>query len=284
MFRKLLATLLLACLVLPLVAAPQALAALDLYSCPTCGESFLTIGQYITHLKTHSIGSSYSSSSSSSFKISSCTTNADGTTTIKWTGGTAPYSVHYELSEQAPNSFWWTEVESTYSTHCTFKYLAPDVSYKLIVTDKNNNRAEYTYKDYSYTWNEIGSQLELYPRVKQYGSVESLSRFSSSAIERSGYGTSYGLYVKLSYSMLARPRHYNYRFVVAAPNDYCVVWSGTLDLPSGRSSLSPWNFLDLSEFFDGLEKWYGEVPVGYYDFRLYYDDVHVLTKTFYVGG
>lgn len=84
--------------------------------------------------------------------------------------------------------------------------------------------------------------------------------------------------------MLARAREYRYHFVIAAPNGYSQVWDGTLKLPAGRSSLGAWQFFDLTDYFNNVERWYYEIPIGYYGFRLYYDDVHVLTERFYVGG
>ncbi len=269
--KKLISRLLLLCLLFSCVFPVSAYAD---YTCPNCGASFSSLMSRNFHKGLCTV---------SALKITSVTSNDDGTVTVRWSGGTAPYSVHYEFEDPAPNDFWWTEEESTYSTRCILPYLAPNVDYILTVKDANGKKATYNYCQYTYTYNEIGTQADIKLRIREYGETRNVSRFSASDIE-SSWNTAYGLYIKLSYSMLARAREYRYRFVIAAPNGYSQVWDGTLNLPAGRSSLGAWQFFDLTDYFNSVERWYNEVPIGYYEFRLYYDDVHVLTERFYVGG
>ena len=168
MIKKFVSVLLLICLALPFLATPSAFAAT--YQCSYCGDYFDTS----LALDIHEFSHIRAGDTISTLKITSCTTNADGTTTIKWSGGTAPYSVHYELIPSAPNDFWWTPEDSTYSTRYTYEHLAPDVNYRLTVKDSKGNRATRDYIDYSYTWNEIGSQIDIKPRVSRSGNISNM--------------------------------------------------------------------------------------------------------------
>ena len=161
----------------------------------------------------------------------------------------------------------------------------PGVDYLFTVEDADGNTAEYTYyASRPYNYNEIGSDLSMTPRIKDGSATEDVARFSVSDIMHDLGDVSYGMNIHLTYSRLAKPRTYSYKFCVTAPNGCAeAVWGGTLDLPAGRSTLSPWNFIPLDNFFNILLQYYEEIPVGDYTLTLFYDDTQVLTETFYVG-
>jgi len=216
--------------------------------------------------------------------------NSDGTLTIKWTDSSnrGPYEVWYALyPSESVKAFHWVAEERTYAKSCTTEFMVPGNTYEIAVrTSSGTNLGTYIYTLHKPSfYNQIGTQMYIEPQIRTYGSAEGVGRFSSSDIMRNYSWKDYGMYIQLTYSQLAYARHYRYLFAITAPNGMEMgVYSGTLDLPSGRSRLSPWKFISLDSFFDTLRKFYEEIPIGNYTITLYYDGTPITTKTFYVGG
>lgn len=259
-------------------------------SCSSCGKTVTSDANFCYNCgaKIYKGSSSSSSFSTGGVSITGASVNDDGTVTLRWTdsGNNGPYDLQYEFMDEAPNSFYWTDEENVRTKSFSFAWLVPGVDYILSVEDKNGNTTEYEYyASNPYYHNEIGSSFTLTPILREGSSSEDVSRFSASAITRNNGNTQYGMRIKLRYSQLRKPRTYRYMFGVEAPNSYAeIVWAGTLELPAGNSSLSPWNFIPLTDYFRILETYYEEVPVGDYTVTLYYDGTPVISETFYVGS
>lgn len=258
--------------------------------CMSCGTQLPDGAKFCFNCGEKQDGSSTTTTTTntySSLSITEATENMDGSVTIRWTdsGNNSPYTVRYEFVNQAPNPFHWTSDDNVRTKSYTYAWLVPGVDYVFTVEDCNGNEAEYTYyASRPYIYNEIGSKMTLSTRIKDGNYAEDLTRLSSGDISRNLGKCSYGLYLSLSYSRLARPRSYSYKFCLTAPNGYAeAIWGGTLELSAGRSYLSPWNYVPLDDFFNTLIEFYEEIPVGDYTFSLHYDNVQVLTETFYVG-
>ncbi|MBQ8654994.1 MAG: hypothetical protein IJ507_08635 [Clostridia bacterium] len=270
MHKRIVAVILLVCMFMSFHTA-----ALADSRCPDCGEILpSTFAQ-----RAHKL-----SCTGSSLKITSCTTNYDGSVTVKWSGGTAPYSVHYAFAEGDPG-FWWTDEDGLRGNSFTFEWLAPGVEYVLTVKDSNDKRATRNHEVSSYVYNEIGCNFSLQPRTRINGEVSNVKNFSSYRITTDLPFTEYGMHIKLTNAQLARARSYHFKYVVYAPNGWAeVVWAGELDLPKGRNGGTVWKFIPVTGFFETLDTWYGDIPRGNYEVALYLDDARVVTKTFYVGS
>lgn len=91
--KKLISRLLLLYLLYLLFSCAFPVSAYADYTCPNCGASFSSLMSRNFHKGLCTV---------SSLKITSVASNDDGTVTVRWSGGTAPYSVHYEFKNPAP--------------------------------------------------------------------------------------------------------------------------------------------------------------------------------------
>ncbi len=221
----------------------------------------------------------------STVSITGATRRDDGTVTLRWTdyGNNGPYEVRYELEGMDGGSFYWYNETSAKSY--TFEWLVPGRDYTFTVVDDNGGEVEYYYDaPYVSTYNEIGTKMDMKLKAGSSGNKSTVTRFYVSDITNTYSNKSHGLYVKLSYSQLARAREYYYRLAVEAPNGLEeVIRCGTLTLPAGRSSLSAWDFISLDEHFELQEKYFDEVVSGTYIVTLYYNNYAVLSESFYVS-
>lgn len=218
----------------------------------------------------------------SSLTITSVDRNDDASVTVTWSDedGNGPYTVYYELLEAAPTAFGWTAVE-TETTVCTLNQLAPGVSYVVTVVDSKGHEAAATlFAEKPGMGNEIGARIRL-KTVLRNGRVNKQRTEFSAAEIASDSGAEHGLYVRLSYSMLKRSRHYAFHLVMKAPNGFTdVIYSGTLDLHHGRSYVPVWGFIPVDDYFTLLEEYYGGIPTGEYVVTLFFDGKEIYSDTF----
>lgn len=219
-------------------------------------------------------------------EIASLTQNADGTVALVWTdeAGNAPYTVRYELLEAAPVPFGWTAAEGVTDCAFTLDRLVPGVSYVITVQDSLGQTAEATwFAPTPGTDREIGAKIRLKPMNRNGRSTKRQVSFSASEIAADNE-TLHGLYLRLTYSALARNRSYAFQIAVEAPNDFSdVIFSGTLELHHGVSSVPVWGFIPVDDYFDLLQNYYGGVPTGEYDVTLYFNGQKVWTAPFTVS-
>ena len=212
--------------------------------------------------------------------------NADGTVTVTWTDDPAngPYTVLYELLETAPVPFGWTAAEGVADTSCTLTRLVPGVSYVITVVDGQGLRDEITYfAAVPGTDREIGAKIRLKPIQRIDRSARKKTAFSASEIAQENE-TEHGLYLRLTYSTLARTRRYAFQIAVEAPNGFSdVIFSGNLELHHGVSAIPVWGFIPMDDYFALLQDYYGGIPTGEYDATLYFNGQKVWSAPFTVN-
>ena len=218
--------------------------------------------------------------------IDSAVQNADGTVTVTWTDDPAngPYTVLYELLEPAPMPFGWTAAEGVTETSCTLTRLVPGVSYVITVVDGQGLRDEITYfAAVPGTDREIGAKIRLKPTQRIDRSTRKKTAFSASEIAQENE-TEHGLYLRLTYSPLARTRRYAFQIAVEAPNGFSdVIFSGNLELHHGVSAIPVWGFIPVDDYFALLQDYYGGIPTGEYDVTLFFNGQKVWSVPFTVN-
>ncbi len=213
--------------------------------------------------------------------------NPDGTVTLSWAdkGGKGPYTVRYELLEAAPVPFGWTAATDVTETTCTLTQLVPGVSYVFIVSDSEGNQVECVYyAPVPAEGNEIGARIR-FKTMRREQSVRRNTQRSFSAEEISGNPGKYefGLYLRLTYSVLARTRNYAFGITVEAPNGFSdVILSGGLELLHGRSAVPVWGFISLGDYFACLQDYYGGIPTGEYKVTMHFNGNPACSDTFTV--
>lgn len=219
-------------------------------------------------------------------EVTGAAQNEDGTVTVTWTDAAAngPYTVRYELLETAPVAFGWTAAEGVTECSITLDRLVPGISYVITVQDALGQTAQIRYfAPVPGTDTTIGARIRLKPMHRTGRISKQQTAFSAAEITADNE-TQHGLYLRLTYSTLRYTRHYTFHIAVEAPNDFTdVIFSGTLELHHGKSSIPVWGFIPLDDYFGLLESYYGGVPVGEYDVTLYFNGQKVYTVPFTVG-
>ena len=220
---------------------------------------------------------------SGGLEVTQAIVNEDGTLTIAWadSANNGPYTVYYELLEQAPVPFGWTAAKGLAMNAITLTQLGPGVSYVITIVDAAGNQVEYTYYAPHVEYgNEIGAQIGF----KTLRCLEYRREWQWSADEIAlDNGFTHGLYLRLHYSMLKKTRWYSFSVAVEAPNGFAdVVLSGDLTLTYGRSELPAWGFVPMDSYFSYLERYYGGIPVGEYTVSMYFDGKYIHGGTFTV--
>lgn len=230
-----------------------------------------------------------------SVEITRVTNNGDGTVTVNWrTNGTSgPYEVYYaqkfssnylnDREHELSTGLWpATEDNSFYGTSATVDRLIPGQEYWIVVFDSDDNSAHYSYRPGpAPNFPDFPTKITLQLKSRTGSSYAEHRSFSARDIIGNS-NTEYGFYVKLEYSQLARAREYLGHAAIIAPNG--VVFTDELlnvYLPNGRS-YSYITFYSLDWFFSIMEKYFDEIPVGTYQWALYYDGMYVNTQTFTV--
>lgn len=219
-------------------------------------------------------------------EITDILTNADGSVTVLWADDAAcgPYSVYYELLAHAPVPFGWTAAQGVQTNAVTLHQLVPGVSYVFTVEDAQGNRATANYyAPVPEEGNEIGAKIRVHTKLIKNHNGRVLD-YPWRVHEITGDADfAYGLYTKLSYVMLVKTRHYAFSLAVEAPNGFAdVVYSGELTLNYGKSEVPAWGFVEMDDYFDCLERYYGGVPTGEYKVSLYFDGKHIFSTAFEV--
>lgn len=219
-------------------------------------------------------------------EITGAVQNADGTVTLSWTdgAGNAPYTVYYKLLETAPVPFGWTAAEGLNEASFTLERLVPGVSYVFTVMDAQGQLAETTYfAPVPGTDSEIGAKIRLKPMNRIGRSTKRQESFSAGEIAEENE-TLHGLYLRLTYSALAKTRNYAFQIAVEAPNGFSdVIFSGKLELHHGVSSIPVWGFIPVDDYFTLLQDYYDGVPTGEYDVTLYFNGNKVWSAPFSVS-
>lgn len=207
-------------------------------------------------------------------EVTSALQNEDGTVTVTWTddAACAPYTVRYELLEAAPVPFGWTAAEGVMGNSYTLTRLVPGVSYIISVQDSQGNVSDITYyAPTPGTDTVIGARIRFKPMHRTGNKTNRQTSFSASEIAANNE-TLHGLYLRLTYSTLARTRYYAFQIVIEAPNGFSdVFFSGNLELRHGKSAIPVWGFIPVDNFFDLLMEYYGGIPTGEYDVTLYFN-------------
>lgn len=210
--------------------------------------------------------------------------NPDGTVTISWTDGAdkGPYTVRYELLESAPVPFGWTAASDVADTSFTLSQLAPGVSYVITVVNAQGDEEQCVYyAPVPGTDTQIGARIRFKTMRRQEAARRTVRRDFSASEIMANTDYEYGLYLRLTYSMLIRTRNYAFCITVEAPNGFTdVILSGNLELLYGKSAVPVWGFIPVDNYFACLKDYYGGIPTGEYKVTMHFNGNRVYTETF----
>ena len=180
----------------------------DTWYCPECGQK--NDGNFCSNCGTKkptgdlapgaSLGDIFnnitppsSTSSSGGMRMDKVVMNSDGSFTISWSGGKAPYDLDYtwyvnDNHNQGVDVILWSAAENFYSTSITLKEdLVPGERYWLKLTDADRNVLWYDYTSERRAFTQFsGTRMTLSLRARKNNRSTTVNNFVANDIER-GY-------------------------------------------------------------------------------------------------
>jgi len=271
-----------------LFAAGTALA--DDWYCPECGEK--NSGNFCPNDGTKRPDGKGTNSdmvpSASDLKIDNVKLETDGSVSIAWSGGTAPYNVYYQYFVNAnknagvDNVILWTAENDTYNTKGRYESdFVPGEHYWVIVQDANKNEAWYDYNEYVGAFSRAKCPYFFSLRTHRNNRSAMVKFFSAKEVEK-----------EFSYNMFGA----NIKVTPKLKQDMTIVFRMGIILPSGEPILIHletgtmgrtwgyylWEEYDFKYLWNTLMRTKGTIPVGTYTFKLFFDNEYVFAQDFQV--
>lgn len=231
--------------------------------CPDCGAS--NSGKFCSNCGAKKPGGG--SPNTNTISNVRCQDLYNGKTTITWddSANAGPYNVYFAAAE-------WTDYLATYGSDsynnksCTIWHLVPGVTYTVTVTNGTSYASTtYTPSKDTFTDFKTGKQLKM-----------DKTTFSIA----DDYYTTFRMTVK--YPRLGSPKRYVYLLALKTPLGYCskVYTSEAYELEKKYSGY--YGEYSVSEWLDCVKANFGSIPVGSYEFEVYFDGGFYASAEFYV--
>ena len=209
-------------------------------------------------------------------------TNADGTLTINWTGGVAPYKIQY-MAARSEDFFedraagrsdgsYWTVGDSVEETTYTFTRLVPGEPYWIVVLDaEENGRYVLHTPPAAEKFDAFDIRLDVIPR-SQVGETRTDIDCIPADIAGLEDETEHGAYIYLNYTNNGSPREALYQLAFVLPDGTMRVDTvTTVTLVSGENKWLGWNFYNLEWYLNRLREYRDTLPEGDIIVRAYLD-------------
>ncbi len=219
------------------------------------------------------------SSSSGGMKVEKVVMNTDGSFSITWSGGKAPYDLDYtwyvnDSHNSGVDVVLWSAAENYYSTSITLKEdLVPGEHYWLRLTDSENNVLWYDYKSERRAFTQFsGTRMTLSLRTRKNNRSSTVNSFTANDIERGYLSSLYGATIKMTIGSHVTDYLFTARMAIFLPNGEPILFYVDDVGISRRASWAYWDTMDFKNAWDTIMRVKGTIPAGRYTFRLYADD------------
>ena len=204
--------------------------------------------------------------------ISDIVANGDGSVTVSWTGGIAPYKVQYTLKRSDDfladreaayaDGAYWNGAENAQDTSVILKRLIPGETYWIVVLDANDKgqRREYTSETSAFTTFPV--TMELTPR-QRIG--DSISNISLLPIDTAGLDDSveHGLFLQLNHNNPGEECELLMQLALTFPDGFKYVYgANNISFASGDGCWRKWEFYSIDAMFAYLRKYQAELQTG----------------------
>ena len=197
-----------------------------------------------------------------------CSQRYDGQVQVTWSDSenAGPYKVIWHAGFWR-SDYWTCEEDAYYSTSASLKCLIPGITYEIEVSNAFNSYDTTTYTVPKSTFTDFrGRRLKL---SKDTFDLRSEGRYQTFRLE-------------LHYSMLSKTRNYFWQCTLNTPEGYTsfVRYNEMFKLEP-RYSYYYWDW-DLSEWMNNVEKVFGHLPSGKYNFDVFLNGQYYAGAGFYV--
>jgi len=271
-----------------LLAAGTALA--DDWYCPECGEK--NSGNFCPNDGTKrpdGAGTdSKKTTTASDLKINSVKLQNDGSVSVAWSGGTAPYNVYYQYyvnsnyNAGVNDVILWTAESGTYGNQSKYEGdFVPGEHYWVIVEDANQHEAWYDFNDYAGAFSRANCPYFFSLRTHRNNRSAMVKFFSAKEIENEFAYNLFGANIKVT-PKLTQDTSFVFRMGIILPSGEPILIhleSGTMGRTRGYYI---WQEYDFKYLWNTLMRTKGSIPVGTYTFKLFFDNEYVFAQDFQV--
>ena len=227
----------------------------------------------------------------SGLQIERAELNTDGSFTISWTGGKAPYKLNYTWyvngnHNRGSDVTLWNAVENYYSTTVDLKEdLVPGEHYWLILSDAEGNQTWYDYATPRRVFTEFsGTRLTVSLRTRKNNRSSTVTSFSANEMNRNYMSQLFGATIKMTVGRHASDFLFTARMVLFLPNGEPLLFSVLEDCRIPRSwDNAYWETVDFRDAWVWLVNNKDGIPAGRYTYRLYVNDCIFGEHTFSIN-
>ncbi len=223
------------------------------------------------------------------FRVTGASLRTDGSVTINWTGGSAPYQVEYSYYVNNNHNIGadvisWHSSETYNGTSATIDdCFVPGVRYWIAVRDSSGQRAWYDFSSRAGAFNYFnGARLTLSLRQSFGNRWNNVSSFFANEIENNLINSTFGATVKISTPNLSRSYYFAIRMAVFLPSGEPILMHTSYEEFGMQYDYLYWESYDFRSVWDVLLETKDRIPSGKYVFRIYADNMLLDEKEFLV--
>lgn len=197
--------------------------------------------------------------------INDIVANGDGSVTVSWTGGTAPYKVQYTLKRTddfladrdaaRADGAYWNAASDVHENSVVIKRLVPGETYWIAVLDANDKGQRWEYTSETSAFTAFPVTMDLSPRVRTGDTPAGISYIP---VETAGLDNNieYGLFLQLNHSNPGADREMLMQLVLTFPDGFKYVYgTGNINFASGNDRWRKWEFYSINEMFTHLREY-----------------------------
>lgn len=251
--------------------------------CPECGA--LNNGNFCPNDGTKRPEGAGTETVSNNLKIDSVKLETDGSVTISWSGGTAPYNVFYEYfindnHNAGADVTLWSASSGIYETQKNYEFdFVPGEHYWVIVNDAENHEAWYDYSEYVGAQTRINCSYFFSLRTRRNNRAAKVDYFSARDIKNEYSYHLFGATVKIT-PKIKQAVTINFRMAIKLPSGEPFLIHKELGMVSPGYGYYLWENFNFSSFWSKLMELKGDIPVGTYTFKLFFDNEFLFAQDF----
>ena len=224
--------------------------------------------------------------SASDLKIDKVKLENDGSVSVAWSGGSAPYNIYYQYyvngnqNAGVEDAILWTAESGNYSNSAKYDSdFVPGEHYWVIVEDANQNYAWYDFNDYAGAFSRTSCPYYFTLRTHRNNRSAMVKFFSAKDIENEFAYNLFGANIKVT-PKLQQDTSFDFRMGIILPSGEPILIHlerGTMGRTRGYYI---WENYDLKYLWNTLMRTKGSIPVGTYTFKLFFDNEYVFAQEF----
>ena len=204
--------------------------------------------------------------------ITNIETNDNGTVTVSWAGGTAPYIVQYTLKrsddfladrEAARNDgAYWNGATNVQETSVTLNRIIPGETYWIAVLDANEKGQRWEFTSETSAFTDFPVTMEVSPRQRIGETPEDIDFIP---VDTAGAedDVEHGIFLRLTHNNPGADRELFMQIALTFPDGFKYLYgTGNVSFANGEGRWRKWEFYNLDAMFAHLRNYQEVLPTG----------------------